>query len=66
MPCWLGRVRVCCRCICAGRISRRAGLRLLAEPELPPLNTGYLAIRSDAGPRSPASRLRATLLEALG
>lgn len=41
-------------------------LRLLAEPELPPLNTGYLAIRSDAGPRSPASLLRATLLEALG
>jgi len=40
-------------------------LRLLAEPELPPLNTGYLAIRSDAGPRSPGSLLRATLLEAL-
>jgi DNA-binding transcriptional LysR family regulator len=40
-------------------------LRLLAEPELPPLNTGYLAIRSDAGPRSPAAHLRTALLEAL-
>jgi DNA-binding transcriptional LysR family regulator len=44
----------------------RAGrLRLLAEPELPPLNTGYLAIRSDAGPRSPASLLRTVLLDTL-
>jgi DNA-binding transcriptional LysR family regulator len=40
-------------------------LRLLAEPELPPLNTGYLAIRSDAGPRSPAALLRSILLETL-
>jgi DNA-binding transcriptional LysR family regulator len=40
-------------------------LRLLAEPDLPPLNTGYLAIRSDAGPRSPASLLRTILLETL-
>ncbi|NEA35059.1 LysR family transcriptional regulator [Streptomyces sp. SID13031] len=40
-------------------------LRSLAEPELPPLNTGYLAIRSDAGPRSPASLLRTALLDTL-
>jgi DNA-binding transcriptional LysR family regulator len=40
-------------------------LQLLADPELPPLNTGYVAIRSDAGPRSPASRLRTLLLETL-
>ncbi|MEV8378514.1 LysR family transcriptional regulator [Kribbella sp. NPDC056861] len=40
-------------------------LQLLADPELPPLNTGYVAIRSDAGPRSPASQLRTILLETL-
>jgi molybdate transport repressor ModE-like protein len=37
-------------------------LRLLAEPELPPLNTLYVVTRSDAGPRSAASRVRAELL----
>ncbi|WBQ04681.1 LysR family transcriptional regulator [Kribbella sp. CA-293567] len=40
-------------------------LALLADPETPPLNTGYVAIRSDAGPRSPATHLRSLLLEAL-
>lgn len=39
-------------------------LMLLAEPEVPPLNTGYIVTRSDAGPRSAASVVRAELLEA--
>jgi molybdate transport repressor ModE-like protein len=37
-------------------------LRLLAEPELPPLNTLYVVTRADAGPRSAASMVRAELL----
>jgi DNA-binding transcriptional LysR family regulator len=39
-------------------------LKLLAEPEVPPLNTGYVVTRSDAGPRSAASLLRGELLKA--
>ncbi|GAA1588694.1 LysR family transcriptional regulator [Kribbella sancticallisti] len=39
-------------------------LKLLAEPEVPPLNTGYVVTRSDAGPRSAATLVRAELLRA--
>jgi DNA-binding transcriptional LysR family regulator len=39
-------------------------LELLAEPELPPLNTLYVATRSDAGPRSSAATVRDDLLRA--
>ena len=39
-------------------------LELLTEPELPPLNTLYVATRSDAGPRSPAATVRDDLLRA--
>ena len=38
-------------------------LRLLADPELPPLNTLYVATRSDAGPRSAANLVRTELLQ---
>lgn len=40
-------------------------LVLLSEPELPPLNTLYLATRSDAGPRSPAAVIRDELIRRL-
>ncbi len=39
-------------------------LKLLAEPDVPPLNTGYVVTRSDAGPRSAASQVRTELLRA--
>jgi DNA-binding transcriptional LysR family regulator len=38
-------------------------LVLLAEPELPPLNTLYVATRSDIGPQSPAATVRDDLLK---
>ncbi|MFG1814233.1 LysR family transcriptional regulator [Kribbella sp. NPDC049174] len=37
-------------------------LVLLSEPELPPLNTLYVAIRSDSGPRSAAAVVRDELI----
>jgi DNA-binding transcriptional LysR family regulator len=41
-------------------------LVLLAEPELPPLNTLYVATRSDVGPRSAAAVVRDELVRRLG
>lgn len=41
-------------------------LRLLVEPELPPLNTIYVVTRADAGPRSPVGQVRQELLRAFG
>lgn len=45
-----------------GQAIEAGELRLLAEPELPPLNTLYVVTRSDAGHRSAASAVRAELL----
>ncbi|MFF0341532.1 LysR substrate-binding domain-containing protein [Kribbella sp. NPDC004875] len=38
---------------------------LLADPEVPPLNTIYLATRADTGSRSPAVAVRGRLLQRL-
>ncbi|MFC0627810.1 LysR family transcriptional regulator [Kribbella deserti] len=39
-------------------------LHLMAEPEVPPLNTLYVVTRADAGPRSPVGQVRLELLNA--
>ncbi|ADB30005.1 transcriptional regulator, LysR family [Kribbella flavida DSM 17836] len=50
--------------LCADAIAT-GELVLLAQPELPPLNTGYVVTRSDAGPRSAAALVRDELLRRL-
>ncbi|TWD81447.1 DNA-binding transcriptional LysR family regulator [Kribbella amoyensis] len=44
---------------------RSGELTLLADPELPPLNTLYAVIRADAGPRSAAGVVRDELIRRL-
>ncbi|MFI7068054.1 LysR family transcriptional regulator [Kribbella sp. NPDC050124] len=50
--------------LCADALAA-GDLVLLADPELPPLNTLYLVTRSDAGPRSAAAVVRDDLVRRL-
>ena len=49
---------LCEKALAAGELVR------LSDPELPPLNTVYVATRSDIGPQSPAATVRDDLLKA--